>query len=71
MSEELSITDIYKKHKGFWVALLVTARDENGQPIMGKVVGVDIDRYRLRQQTTAYKELCVFYAGEPEYPLLV
>lgn len=71
MSEELSIDDIYKKHRGFWVALLVTARDENGQPVRGKVVCTDIDRYRLRQETRGYKELCIFYAGDPEYPLLV
>lgn len=71
MSEELSIGDIRRRYKGFWVAMMVTARDENGQPIKGVVVAADVDRYRLRQQTTTHKELCIFYAGEPDYPLLV
>jgi len=71
MSEELTIREIYRKYKGMWVAVVVTQRDANGQPLKGKVVAHDIDRYRLRQQTTNYRELCIFFAGEPDYPLLV
>jgi hypothetical protein len=69
--DELSIKEIYRKYRGMWVAVIVTKRDANGQPLYGNVVASDVDRYRLRQQTISYREICIFFAGEPDYPLLV
>jgi hypothetical protein len=49
----------------------VTARDKNLQPTKGKVLAEDMDRYRLRQKVIREREVCIFYAGEPMYPLLL
>lgn len=49
----------------------MTKRDKNLQPIKGIVVADDADRYRLRQKLMSVKEVCIFYAGEPMYPLLL
>lgn len=70
-SEELTIDEIYKKYANKWVAIIVTERDKNLQPIKGKVVAVELDRYRLWQQTQEYNDLCIFYAGDPIYPLML
>jgi len=69
--EELSIPEISTKHKGRWVAILVTKRDGNLQPIKGRVVAEDLDRYRLRGHVARYADVCIFYAGESPYPLLL
>jgi hypothetical protein len=68
--EILSLSEIRKKYKDRWVALIVTGRDKNLQPTKGKVVSDDIDRYMLRQKLK-YKDICIFYTGEPPYPLLL
>jgi hypothetical protein len=67
--QELPFSEIHKQHKDMWVAVVVTKRDENLQPIAGKVVAIDPDRYRLRLNIVKYKEICIFYAGGPAYPL--
>ena len=69
--EELSIPEIIKSYNGKWVAIQVTARDKNLQPTKGKVVAESQDRYMLRQQLIKYKDICIFYAGDPVYPLLL
>jgi hypothetical protein len=69
--EELSIAEIIKTYKGKWVAIQVTARDKNLQPTKGKVVADSQDRYLLRQKLIQYKDICIFFAGEPPYPLLL
>jgi len=69
--EELSIPEIHVKHKGRWVAIVVTKRDENLQPTGGRVVAEDVDRYRLRGHVARYADICIFYAGESPYPLLL
>ena len=51
--------------------MLVTKRDENQQPIAGKIVAVDVDRYRLRLNIVKYDDVCIFFAGETPYPLLM
>jgi hypothetical protein len=70
-SKELSLEDIRKEHPNLWVAMVVTRRDENGQPTAGKVVAEDADRYRLRDQIILHKDVCIFYAGDPFYPLFL
>jgi hypothetical protein len=69
--EELSISEIRQKYSKRWVAVIVTQRDRNMQPIRGQVVADDVDRYRLRQKITEFKDICLFYAGETEFPLLL
>ena len=54
-----------------WVAVVVTERDNSNQPTRGKVVAEDVDRYRLRQTIAQYDDICIFYAGEPDYPILL
>ncbi|MDG6906409.1 MAG: hypothetical protein JRN20_11555 [Nitrososphaerota archaeon] len=68
---ELTLSEIFVQHKEMWVAMLVTKRDENQQPIAGKIVAVDVDRYRLRLNIVKYDDVCIFFAGETPYPLLM
>jgi len=68
---DLTLSEIRKRYKDQWVAIIVTGRDKNLQPSKGKVVAEDIDRYMLRQKLTKYNEICIFYTGEPVYPLLL
>jgi len=44
MSDELTIDEVIKKYKGFWVAVNVTRRDEFGQPTQCRVLYADVDR---------------------------
>jgi len=69
--EELTLFQISEKYNGRWVAILVTKRDRNHQPVRGRVVADDIDRYRVREKTTRYDDLCIFYAGDVAYHLLL
>ena len=69
--DELSIPEIKARHKGRWVAIVVTKRDDNLQPTGGRVVAEDLDRYRLRGHVAKYADVCIFYAGESPYPLLL
>jgi hypothetical protein len=68
---ELSLPEIYEQHKDRWVAITVTKRDRNGQPVAGKVIAEDVDRYRLRQNIARYNEVCIFFAGETPFPLFL
>lgn len=69
--KELTLPDIRSSYKARWVAMVVTARDKNLQPIKGKVVADDVDRYMLRQKLKGYTDICIFFTGEPPYPLLL
>lgn len=69
--EDLALSEIIKRYKGRWVGIVVTGRDKNMQPTKGKVVADDIDRYMLRPKLRAYKDICIYFAGEPPYPLLL
>lgn len=70
-AEELDIPEIFKKYKDKWVAIKVTKRDKNLQPTRGAVLADDMDRYRLRMKVIREREVCIFYAGEPQYPLII
>ena len=70
-AEELSFAQIFEKYKGKWVAITVTKRDRNSQPTSGKVVASHVDRYRLRQLVAQMNEVCIFFAGESQYPLFL
>lgn len=70
-AEELTLEEVHEKHKTRWVAMVVTKRDENGQPTAGKVVAEDADRYRLRDTIAPYNDICIFYAGEALFPLFL
>lgn len=67
--EELTISQIHEKYKKKWIALIVTKRDTSLQPTAGKVVVHENDRYRLRQQISQFKDICIFFAGDPQYPI--
>ena len=69
-SEDLSLEEISSKYEGRWVAITVTARDENLQPARGIVVADEIDRYRLRNHLSKYTDICILFAGESPYHLL-
>jgi hypothetical protein len=69
--DETPFEKIREDHPHMWVAVLVTKRDENGQPIAGKFVAEDPDRYRLRDQVIQYNDICIFFAGDPPYPLFL
>lgn len=70
-ADELSLEEIRKKHQKLWVAMVVTKRDENGQPTAGRVVAEDADRYRLRDLIVAQDDVCIFFAGDSPFPLLL
>jgi hypothetical protein len=70
-NEELAIADIHQKYPKRWVAIVVTKRDRNMQPLRGKVVADDVDRYRLRQKIGQFNDICILYAGEADFPLLL
>ncbi len=70
-SAELTLEEIRKRHPNLWVAITVTKRDENGQPTAGKVVAEDADRYRLRDLIVKYGDVCIFFAGDSPFPLLL
>ena len=67
--QELSIDQLTKEYPNRWVAIQVTKRDKNGQPLAGKLVADDVDRYRLRQTVVKCNDICIFYAGEPPFPI--
>ncbi|MDG7023298.1 MAG: hypothetical protein JRN45_02115 [Nitrososphaerota archaeon] len=69
--EELTLQQITERHKDRWVAMVVTKRDGNLQPVAGRVVAMDADRYRLRESLVKYTDVCIFYTGEPPYPILL
>ena len=71
---EETLEQIFSNHTGRWVAILVTRRDENNQPLAGRLVCEDLDRYRLRQKafrSMPEQELCIFHTGDSQYPLLL
>ena len=70
-AEDLPLPKISERYKDRWVAIEVTGRDRNHQPLKGRVVADEIDRYTLREKTTKYKDICIFYAGELPYHLLL
>jgi len=70
-SKELTLEQIRKEHPNLWVAIAVTKRDANGQPMAGRVLADDADRYRLRDQIILQNDVCIFFAGDPLYPLFL
>lgn len=70
-SEDLALPEIRARYKDRWVAVVVTKRDKNLQPLSGRVVADDIDRYMLRQKLGKYPDICIFFTGESPYPLLL
>lgn len=68
---DIELSEIFKTYKDRWVAIAVTKRDKNMQPTRGTVIADDSDRYRLREKLMRTKEACIFFAGEPQYPLLL
>ena len=68
---ELTLHQFFEQYENRWVAISVTKRDRNGQPLAGKLVAEDVDRYRLRQTVVKYNDICIFYAGEPSFPLFL
>ena len=73
--EEFTLSEIRSRFNDKWVAILVTKRDKNLQPIKGSVVESNLDRYMLRQKlrlkSKEFPEVCILFAGEPVYPLLL
>ena len=69
--KESTLEEIKNEHRNLWVAIVVTKRDENGQPLAGRVIADDADRYRLRDQIIMQNDICIFYAGDPLYPLFL
>ncbi|MGA2665419.1 MAG: hypothetical protein ABSF83_10785 [Nitrososphaerales archaeon] len=69
--ETLSLSEILARYKGRWVAMVVVERDANLQPLSGRVVAEDADRYRLREHLSGYADVCILYAGASPYPLLL
>jgi hypothetical protein len=69
--QDLTLAEISEKYKDRWVAIEVTKRDKNFQPLKGRVLESDVDRYRLREKTAKYEDLCIFYGGESQYRLLL
>ena len=69
--EILPFSEIREKYKDRWVAVEVTERDGNSQPVKGRVLEDEVDRYTLADKTAKYSEVCIFYAGELPYHLLL
>ena len=69
--EELSLWEMRERYKDRWVAIVVTKRDSSLQPVSGRVVASDPDRYRVREGLGKYRDICIIYAGEAAYPLML
>ena len=69
--EVLTLSEMATKYKDRWVAIEVTERDEDLQPLKGRVLAEDVDRYNLREKTTKFNEVCIFYTGDVPYRLLL
>ncbi|HVP22438.1 MAG TPA: hypothetical protein VMS77_00845 [Conexivisphaerales archaeon] len=69
--EELTLEAIRSKYLNRWVAIEVTKRDSSQQPAAGVVVADDVDRYRLRQKLTRYADICILYAGDSSYTVMM
>ncbi len=69
--EDLALSEIFERHKNTWVAMTVTGRDRNFQPTRGRVLATDLDQYKLRQKILKYADICILYAGEPQFPLFL
>ena len=69
--EELPLSGIRERYKNEWVGVIVTGRTKNFEPTKGKVVADDPDRYRLRQKLLKYPDICIFFTGEPPFPLIL
>ncbi|MGA2198989.1 MAG: hypothetical protein ABSG45_03535 [Nitrososphaerales archaeon] len=67
--EELTLSQISARHHDRWVAVEVTRRDRNRQPVQGRVVAEDVDRYNIRMKTMNVADICIFYAGELPFRL--
>ncbi len=67
--EEMTLSQISERYHDRWVAVEVTRRDRNGQPVRGSVVAADVDRYNIREKTMKLTDICIFYAGETPYRL--
>ncbi|MDG6901387.1 MAG: hypothetical protein JRM80_05440 [Nitrososphaerota archaeon] len=70
-AEVLALAEIVERCKDRWVAIEVTERDRNSQPVKGRVVEEEVDRYTLGEKTGKYSDVCIFYAGELPYRLLL
>lgn len=69
--KDLSLEEISNGYAGNWVAITVTKRDVNFQPMRGIVVASDADRYRLRASITQYKDICILFAGDIPFRLML
>jgi len=67
--EELTLSQISVRYHDRYVAVVVTRRDRNGQPVQGRVVAEDVDRYNIRMKTMNLSDICIFYAGELPFRL--
>lgn len=70
-TRDLSLEEIANGYSGRWVALTVTKRDENFQPTRGIVVAHDIDRYKLRASITKYTDICILFAGDTPFRIML
>ena len=70
-AQDLSLEEIATGYSGRWVAITVTKRDGNLQPTRGVVVANDVDRYKLRANITKYTDICILFAGEPPFRLML
>lgn len=68
---DLSFEEIAAKYAGRWVAVTVTKRDESLQPTRGTVVADEVDRYRLRRKLSNYPDICIFFAGDSPFHLML
>lgn len=55
--------EIIEAYRGRYVAIAVTERDANGQPVRGRVLESYFDKYKLRDLVRGEKDVCIFYAG--------
>ena len=68
---DIPLSKVSERYKDRWVAVVVTSRDKNLQPLTGRVVADDVDRYRLRDKVLQYNDICILYAGDCPYPLML
>jgi len=69
--QERELRQIFEEYKDMWVAMIVTKRDKNFQPLAGRVVANEVDRYKLRLKIVKYDDICIFFSGDTPYPLLI
>jgi hypothetical protein len=63
---EMALEEMARRYALLWLAVKVTARDENGQPTRGVLLSQHLTRVMLSHELNSIREkdICIFHAVE-------